>query len=133
MHGMLRLCEVDSAEMPLMPNAFWSKWRRGKGRLSVIIPALNEAKTIAAMVEFANRSPLVGEVIVVDDGSIDGTPELAAAAGARVMTSTLLGKGASMEDGMRMAKNEWLLYLDGDLSGLAPDLLERMALPLMAD
>src|SRR5436190_24391900 len=103
------------------------------GRVSVIIPTLNEADTIASIVEFASRSALVDEVIVVDDGSIDGTPELAASAGARVITSTMLGKGASMEDGLRAAKNEWLLYLDGDLRGLATDLVERMALPLITD
>src|SRR6185503_12407250 len=130
---MLSLCEVDYSSLPATPNTFWNDWRPEKGRLSVIIPALNEAETIGAMVEFAHRSALVSEVIVVDDGSIDGTPELAAAAGARVITSTMLGKGASMEDGMRVARNEWLLYLDGDLRGLATDLIERMALPLMRD
>jgi glycosyltransferase involved in cell wall biosynthesis len=45
----------------------------------------------------------------VDDGSIDGTPELAQSAGARVITSTLLGKGASMEDGMLAARHDTLL------------------------
>jgi glycosyltransferase involved in cell wall biosynthesis len=60
----------------------------------------------------------VAKVIVVDDGSIDGTPELAAQAGARVVTSTLLGKGASMEDGVWAAQNEIVVFLDGDLNGL---------------
>src|SRR5205814_3037269 len=63
----------------------------GDGMVSVIIPVLNEAPTIAAVVAFARRSPRVSEVVVVDDGSIDGTPELARAAGARVVTSTMLG------------------------------------------
>jgi glucosyl-3-phosphoglycerate synthase len=104
---------------------------RQTNRVSVVIPALNEAATIASVVAFASRRTLVDEVIVVDDGSIDGTPELAASAGARVITSTMLGKGASMEDGLRVARNELLLYLDGDLQGLAPDLVERMSLPLL--
>lgn len=99
-------------------------------KVTVIVPALNESETIASVVEFAHRSPIVDEVIVVDDGSIDGTPELASAAGARVVTSTMLGKGASMEDGMRVAKSEVLVYLDGDLAGLVPDLIERMAQPI---
>jgi glycosyltransferase involved in cell wall biosynthesis len=88
------------------------------GKISVIIPVLNEAPTIAAVVEFAACSSLVSEVIVLDDGSIDGTPELARAAGARVVTSTMLGKGGSMEDGVQLAANELLLYLDGDLTGV---------------
>jgi len=99
-------------------------------RVSVIVPVLNESETISAVVQFAFRSPFVDEVIVIDDGSIDDTPELARSAGARVITSTMLGKGGSMEDGMRVAKNEVLVYLDGDLVGLRDDLIERMVQPI---
>ncbi|GBD36654.1 Glucosyl-3-phosphoglycerate synthase [bacterium HR36] len=98
--------------------------------ISVIIPALNEAASIQEVVQFARRHPLVTEVLVVDDGSIDGTPQLAQQAGARVISSTLLGKGASMEDGLWAAQNEVVVYLDGDLQGLAEDLIERMSLPV---
>jgi glucosyl-3-phosphoglycerate synthase len=115
----------------MIQNQLWTPCRSHSGRLSVIVPALNESETIAAVVSFARRSPLVDDIIVVDDGSIDGTPELATAAGARVITSTMLGKGASMEDGLREAKNELILYLDGDLQGLAEDLIEKMAHPLL--
>lgn len=100
--------------------------------ISVIIPALNESQTVASVVEFAKRNPKVTEVIVIDDGSIDDTPELATQAGARIVASTLLGKGASMEDGMWAAQNDILLYLDGDLAGLCDDLIERMTAPIMA-
>jgi phosphoserine phosphatase len=99
--------------------------------ISVVIPVLNESPTVASVVAFARRDPRVAEVIVVDDGSIDGTPERARAAGATVITSTLLGKGASMEDGLRVAGQELVLYLDGDLSGLHVDLVDRMARPLL--
>ena len=101
--------------------------------ISVIIPVLNEAETVASVIDFAWRDPDVSEVIVVDDGSTDGSPEIAEAAKARVITSTLLGKGASMEDGMRAASNDLLVYLDGDLQGLATDLIRRMASPLAND
>ena len=99
--------------------------------ISIIIPVLNESPTVASVVAFARRAPGVTEVIVIDDGSIDGTPELAAQAGAKVITSTLLGKGASMEDGAWAASNEIVLYLDGDLSELREDLVERMTKPLI--
>ena len=98
--------------------------------LSVVIPALNESATITSVVLYALSSPIVDEVIVVDDGSIDSTPELASLAGARVISSSMLGKGASMEDGMRAARNEAILYLDGDLAGLSDDAIELMAAPL---
>jgi HAD superfamily phosphoserine phosphatase-like hydrolase len=98
--------------------------------ISVIIPVLNESDTIGNVVEFARGNPKVKEVIVVDDGSIDGTPELAASAGAIVITSTLLGKGASMEDGMHAASTDILLYLDGDLVGLRENLIETMTGPI---
>jgi glucosyl-3-phosphoglycerate synthase len=106
--------------------------QRNLGRVSVIIPALNECETIASVVEFARCSRRVNEVIVVDDGSIDGTPELAEIAGARVITSTMLGKGASMQDGLVAARNETLLFLDGDLRGLRPDLVEAMTEPIFS-
>jgi len=99
--------------------------------ITVIIPVLNESPTVSSVITFARQAPGVTEIIVVDDGSIDGTPELAQRAGARVVISTLLGKGASMEDGMWEAKNDILLYLDGDLSELCPDLVQRMTAPLL--
>jgi glycosyltransferase involved in cell wall biosynthesis len=66
--------------------------------ISVVIPVLDVSATVSAVVKLALADPRVSEVVVVDDGSIDGAPELAEAAGARVITSTLLGKGASMRD-----------------------------------
>jgi glucosyl-3-phosphoglycerate synthase len=101
--------------------------------ISVVIPVLNEAPTVASVVAFVRQHPLVGEVLVIDDGSIDGTPDIARAAGAVVLTSTLLGKGASMADGLREARYRTLLYLDGDLRELHPDLVSRMTGPLLRD
>lgn len=107
--------------------------RKAEGIVTVVIPVLNESRTIARLVRWLRRDPLVGEVLVVDDGSVDNTPELASEAGARVITSTLLGKGASMEDGLQAARHELLVYLDGDLRGLCRDLVQRLIAPLQAD
>jgi glucosyl-3-phosphoglycerate synthase len=102
-------------------------------RVTVVIPVLNESATIADLVRFARADRLVGEVLVIDDGSIDGTPELAAQAGARVVTSALMGKGESMEEGWQHARHDVLVYLDGDLTGLRKDLFRTLTAPLFAD
>jgi glucosyl-3-phosphoglycerate synthase len=102
-------------------------------RVSVIIPALNEAKRIADVVRFALADPATAEVIVIDDSSIDDTALRANHAGAMVVTSSMLGKGRSMRDGMEVAKEELLVYLDGDLSDLRPGIISDLARPLAAD
>ncbi len=98
--------------------------------VSVVIPVLNEALTIEALVRTVSQSPQVLEVLAVDDGSIDGTTEVAARAGAVVVTSSMLGKGASMEDGLRAASGEIVLFVDGDLLEIPRDLVERMTDPI---
>jgi glucosyl-3-phosphoglycerate synthase len=101
--------------------------------VSVVIPALNEARRIAEVVRYALSDPATAEVIVIDDSSIDDTAALARAAGAQVMLSTMLGKGASMRDGLARARHEWIVYLDGDLSGLQPGIVGALARPLAED
>ena len=99
-------------------------------RASVLIPALNEGKRIAQVVAYARADPATGEVIVIDNSSIDATAQLARSAGATVVTSTLLGKGASMRDGVALAKHDLLVYLDGDLSGLRKGIITQLVGPL---
>ena len=101
--------------------------------VSVVVPALNEGRHIAAVVSFAFSDPLVSEVIVIDDSSTDDTVEQALSAGARVITSSLLGKGASMLDGVQAAGCEILLFLDGDLRGLRTGLIADLCAPMLRD
>jgi glucosyl-3-phosphoglycerate synthase len=98
---------------------------------SVVIPALNEAARIASVVRHALADPATAEVIVVDDSSIDDTAQLARQAGAEVITSTMLGKGASMCDGVGVAGCELVVYLDGDLAGLRPGIVTDLCRPLV--
>jgi len=100
--------------------------------VTVVIPALNEAKRIAEVVAYALADPVTAEVIVVDDSSIDDTVALARLAGARVVTSSMLGKGGSMLDGVGEARCEVVMYLDGDLSGLRDGIITAMCRPLLA-
>ncbi|MCE2915238.1 MAG: glycosyltransferase [Rubrivivax sp.] len=99
--------------------------------VTVCIPALNEEKRIADVVAYALADPATAEVVVIDDSSIDATAELARAAGARVQTSTMLGKGASMFDGAQAAREDLVVYLDGDLAGLRPGIISDLCRPLL--
>lgn len=96
----------------------------------VIIPALNEEKAIAAVIRYALSDPATGEVIVVDDSSTDRTAQIARDEGAIVITSSMLGKGMSMRDGLMLARHEFVTFLDGDLSGLQPNIISNMIKPL---
>ena len=74
--------------------------------VSVIIPALNEEKTIASVLDLVGKSDLVSEILVIDDKSMDDTIEVARKPKVKIYTSTKLGKGASMRDGMLLSKND---------------------------
>ena len=98
--------------------------------VTVIIPALNEAETIGTVIGLVKRSLMVSEIIVVDDKSHDNTVHIARESGATVYTSTFLGKGASMREGILFAKNEFLLFLDADITTYPEDIVELMTGPL---
>ncbi|MQA76179.1 MAG: glycosyltransferase [Solirubrobacterales bacterium] len=86
--------------------------------LSVVIPCLNEAEAIAIVIEKARRTMadegIVGEVVVADNGSDDGSPELAAAAGARVVHEVRKGYGSAYLAGFAAARGRYILMGDGD-------------------
>ncbi len=101
--------------------------------VTVIIPTLNEEKTIRRVIEVAACSPLVSEILVVDDKSFDRTLQEAAMPLAKVYTSTKLGKGASMRDGMLHAKNDVIVYLDADIPTYSENIIELLAQPVIND
>ena len=84
--------------------------------VSVVLPAYNEAATIGDVVRGARRvTPNLREVLVIDDGSVDGTAAVARDAGATVISHPRnLGKGEAVRSGWRAASGGILLFLDAD-------------------
>jgi phosphoserine phosphatase SerB len=99
--------------------------------ISVIIPALNEEKTIGNVVKFCLADPLVAEVIVVDDKSTDNTAQVAFKSGAKVILSDKRGKGISMKDGILQAYNEFVVFLDGDIDPYPEKTIRNLVNPIL--
>jgi glycosyltransferase involved in cell wall biosynthesis len=97
-------------------------------RVSVVIPALNEAGNIGDLVA-ETLAQGVSEVIVADNGSTDGTAHIARAAGARVVTEPRRGYGYACAAGAAAATADVIVFLDGDYSSL-PRELARLLAPL---
>ncbi|MEW6202007.1 MAG: glycosyltransferase family 2 protein [bacterium] len=87
-----------------------------KKRVAVIIPALNEEDNIEHVIKDIPHN-LVDDIIVVDNGSTDATPERARRAGARVVSEPKRGYGNACMRGLQEAKGAYIVvFLDGDHS-----------------
>lgn len=100
--------------------------------VAAIVPALNEEKTVGEIVRTLKASGLISEVIVVDDGSIDRTSEVAEAAGARVVRlEKNVGKGGALLAGARATNADLLFFCDADFIGLTTAHAERLITPVL--
>jgi glycosyltransferase involved in cell wall biosynthesis len=86
--------------------------------VSAVIPCLNEARTIGVCVQKARRSfaemGVAGEVVVVDNGSTDGTAEVARESGARVIHESVKGYGVALHAGIEASQGRIIVMGDGD-------------------
>jgi polyisoprenyl-phosphate glycosyltransferase len=104
-------------------------------RTSAIIAAYNEEKTLAEVLGALTGSRLVDEIIVVSDGSTDGTVDIAR--GFEGVTTIALrenwGKGYAMRVGVDYARGDVLFFVDGDMFDLTQEHIEALLRPVLRD
>lgn len=99
--------------------------------ICAIIPAYNEEKNIARVIQVLQQSPLLSEIIVVNDGSHDGTASVAASHGVLVITlEKNQGKAHAMAAGAQSTSADILFFVDADLIGLTPDHVATVITPV---
>lgn len=92
------------------------RYQRSKPRVSVIIPIINERRTISGVIRQASRVHLNTEVVVVSNGTTDGSDRMARAMGARVLHyGKPLGHDVGRSIGAQAAHGDVLLFIDGDM------------------
>ncbi len=125
--------------------------KRGR-QISVCLPARNEEPTVGRVVgtirrELVERRPLVDEVLVIDDGSVDGTAAAARAAGARVVRAESVlpeydagpdgpadgGKGAAMWKAVYASRGDLIVFCDADVKNFGPRFVTGIVGPLLLD
>lgn len=94
--------------------------------VSVIVPARNEAQTIARVVSVLRDMPDVDEVVVIDNGSTDATTDEARTAGATVISEPRTGMGHAVRAGVVAARHDWVMKVDADLDRFDTALFARM-------
>jgi glucosyl-3-phosphoglycerate synthase len=133
----------------------WTDWpltgllerKRQDGiRISVVIPARNEERTVAGVVgpliqALVSDAPLVDELVVIDSDSTDATAWVAAAAGATVHRAgdiapalgAYRGKGEALWKSLLVTRSDVLVFVDADLTQWGPHFVTGLLGPLLAD
>jgi len=87
-------------------------------QLTILMPCLNEAETLVSCIKKARagieRAGVIGEIVIADNGSTDGSIQLAEENGARVVHVKEKGYGSALRGGIETAKGEWILMGDAD-------------------
>jgi glucosyl-3-phosphoglycerate synthase len=136
-------------------TSHWQDWplaelleakQRDQTRISIVIPARNEAGTVASVVgplvqALMSDAPLVDELVVIDSDSTDATADVAAGAGATVFRArdiapsfgTHRGKGEALWKSLLVTHGDVLVFVDADLTQWGPHFVTGLLGPLLAD
>ena len=103
-------------------------------KVTVVIPAYNEENNIGNVLKILVGINILDEIIVVDDGSIDSTAEIADSYEIRVIRlEENLGKGGAMMKGAQLASHPNILFLDADLVGLKEEHIIKLIQPVIKE
>lgn len=101
-------------------------------KVAAIIPAYNEERGIGDVLKAVTKSGLLTEVIVVSDGSTDRTVEIAKSYGVKVIEQVPnQGKAAAMVRGAKETDADIITFIDADLVGLTPNLVDQLIKPVL--
>lgn len=117
---------------------------KGSRTVSVCLPCRNEAETVGDLVRMIDGSlvgSLVDELIVLDDGSTDGTGEIASEAGADVVSVDYIhffhgsarGKGNALWSSLVASSGDVVVWCDGDITSFTPEWITRLVMPFFLD
>ncbi|HEX4962572.1 MAG TPA: glycosyltransferase family 2 protein [Thermoanaerobaculia bacterium] len=110
-----------------------SQSRAGEPRVAAIVPAYNEAATLSEVLSVLKATPAIDEILVVSDGSTDGTVAIARSQGLRTIhLRENQGKGRAMAIGVAHTEAPILLFVDGDILNLTGSLLDRLIEPVLS-
>jgi glycosyltransferase involved in cell wall biosynthesis len=103
-------------------------------KVSIIIPAYNEAATLRGFLPTLKALPQIAEILVIDDASTDDTARVAESAGARVISHPFQrGNGAAVKTGLRHAQQDTVLIMDADGQHAAEEAASLLAAPAAYD
>lgn len=102
-----------------------------KNTIAVILPTLNEEKNIKRVLDVVLETEGIDEIIVVDGGSTDKTPQIAKEMGVKVLILEKKGKGEAMWHGVKNTKAEIIVFLDSDLIGFSKDHILSLIQPIL--
>jgi glycosyltransferase involved in cell wall biosynthesis len=105
-----------------------------KTKVSAILPIYNEEKTLAFVVKTLLSSPILGEVICINDGSTDKSLEILQSFGSKIRLINVhpnKGKGNALVEGVKASKGEIVAFFDGDYISFSADNVKELLEPIL--